>query len=283
MERFIEVNGIRLHYLDHPGGAPLLVLMHGLSANAHCFDGLVEAGLSPRFRVVSVDLRGRGLSDKPPSGYSMAEHARDILGLLDALGTGPVVLGGHSFGGLLSFYIAAHWPERVSRLLILDAAGAMHPRVRELIQPSLDRLGKVLPSVDAYLAAMKQAPYLEGMWNAGLEAYYRADVKENPDGTAQARSSPQALAEAVENALGEPWPELLPRIRQPTLLLHAPNGFGVAGTPPVVPREQALETVRTLPNGRYVEVPGNHYTMLFGGNASAVVQAITEQLMAPNP
>jgi pimeloyl-ACP methyl ester carboxylesterase len=277
MESFAQVNGLRLHYLDHSGGEPLLVLMHGLTANAHCFDGLVRAGLSPRYRVISVDLRGRGLSDKPERGYSMTDHAADILGLLDTLGTGPVVLGGHSFGGLLTLYIASHWPERVSRMLIFDA-GSMHPQVRELLKPSLARLGKVLPSVDAYLAAVRQAPYLNGLWDESLEAYFRADVKENPDGTAQSRSSPQAITEAMESVLGEPWPEFLPRAPQPALLLNATEGFGPPGTPPVVPAELALETARALPDCRYLEVPGNHTTMLFGSHAAHMVKAVTDFL-----
>ncbi len=278
MGHFIQSNGLTLHVVEHAGQEPLVVLLHGLSANARCFDGLFRAGLSPRFRGVAVDLRGRGLSDKPPTGYTMAEHAADILGVLDALGAGPVVLGGHSFGGLLSLYVAAHWPERVSHLLILDAGGSMHPRVRELIQPSLERLGKVLPSVEAYLAAVRQASYLEGQWDEALESYFRADVRENPDGTAQARAAPQAIAEAVENALSEPWPAHLSRVRQPALLLNAPGAFGPPGTPAILPREQALETVRALPDCRYLEVPGNHYTMLFGRQAEHVVRAITDFL-----
>jgi pimeloyl-ACP methyl ester carboxylesterase len=279
MESFVQVNGLRLHYLEHPGGEPLLVLMHGLTANAHCFDGLVRAGLSPRFRVVSVDLRGRGLSDKPEHGYTMADHAADILGLMDTLGTGPVVLGGHSFGGLLTLYIAAHWPERVSRMLIFDA-GSMHPQVRELLKPSLARLGKILPSVDAYLAAVRQAPYLQGLWDESLEAYFRADVQENPDGTAQSRSSPEAISQAMENVLAEPWPQFLPRAHPPALLLNATEGFGPPGTPPVVPPELAQETARALPHCRYLKVPGNHTTMLFGSHAGHMVKAITDFLGA---
>jgi pimeloyl-ACP methyl ester carboxylesterase len=278
MGHFIEHRGVKLHYLDHAGGEPWVVLLHGLTANAHSFDGLVEAGLSPRFRVVSVDLRGRGLSDKPPSGYSMAEHAADILGLLEALGAGPVVLGGHSFGALLSLYIAAHWPERVSRVLILDA-GFTHPQVRELLKPSLERLGKELPSMEAHLEAMRRMPYLQGLWDETLERYFRADVEEREDGTVRARASPRAIAEAMERLLAEPWLEIFSRVRQPALLLNAPQGFGPPGTPALLPREKALETARALPDCRCVEVPGNHYTMVFGGNAGHVAKAITDFLL----
>ena len=121
MSAFVETNGIKLHYLDYPGDGPAVVLAHGLTANCRSFD-VVAGHLAPRLRVIAPDLRGRGASDKPATGYTMADHAADVLGLLDALGLERVVMGGHSFGGLLSLYIAANHPERVERVLILDAA-----------------------------------------------------------------------------------------------------------------------------------------------------------------
>src|SRR5919199_1122352 len=57
--RYIVAGGLRTHYLDFPGGDPPIVLLHGVSANAHAFGGLVAAGLSPSFRVLAPDLRGR--------------------------------------------------------------------------------------------------------------------------------------------------------------------------------------------------------------------------------
>jgi pimeloyl-ACP methyl ester carboxylesterase len=274
MERFVYVNNIQLHYLDHLGGDPPLVLMPGLTANACSFDGLIKAGLSPVLRVLALDLRGRGLSQKPDSGYSMADHCADVLGLLDALELRQVVLGGHSFGGLLSIYMAAHHPERVSKLVIIDAAGSMHPQVRELIKPSVDRLGNVLPSWEAYLEAMKQMPFYQGWWDPTIESYYRADVEIRNDGTVKPRSRPEAIIEAVENALAEDWAQLLSAVRQPVLLLNAPGSFGPPGTPPVLPREQAMDTVNMLSEGRYVEIPGNHMTMLYGEGARRIVEAI---------
>jgi pimeloyl-ACP methyl ester carboxylesterase len=274
MDQFVRVNTIQLHYLDHPGGDPPLVLMPGLTANACSFDGLIKAGLSPALRVLALDLRGRGLSHKPDVGYSMADHAADVLGLLDALELQQVVLGGHSFGGLLSIYMAAHHPERVSKLVIIDAAGSMHPQVRELIKPSVDRLGKVLPSWEAYLEAMKQMPFYQGWWDPTIESYYRADVEIRGDGTVKPRSRPEAIIEAVDKALAEDWAQHLTAIRQPVLLLNAPGSFGPPGTPPVLPREQAMDTVNMLSEGRYVEIPGNHMTMLFGEGAQRIVEAV---------
>ena len=274
MDNYAKVNNIRLHYLDHPGGEPTLVLMPGITANAHSFDGLIKAGLSPAFRVLALDLRGRGLSDKPESGYTMADHAADVLGLMDTLGFEKVVLGGHSFGALLTFYIAAHYPRRVEKLILLDAAASMHPRVRELLKPSLDRLGKVVSSWDVYLNAMKQAPYFENWWDPAIESYYRADVQINEDGTVQPRSRPENILEALDGVLAEPWHEHIAKIRQPAILFNALGPMGRAGAPPLLPYEQAQETVRALKDCRYVEVPGNHLTMVYGDGARRMVSAI---------
>src|SRR4051812_13925013 len=116
-QQLAAVNGIDLHYLDHAGAAAPIVLLPGLSANAHVFDGLVAAGLAPRHRVIALTLRGRGESSAPAHGYRMADHAADVLALLDQLELPRVVMAGHSFGSLLALYIAAHWPERVDRLV----------------------------------------------------------------------------------------------------------------------------------------------------------------------
>jgi len=276
MDRLAQVNNIQLHYLDHSGENGLLVLMPGLTANAHSFDGLIAAGLSPALRVLALDLRGRGLSDKPKNGYSMADHAADVLGLLDALDIQRAVLGGHSFGGLLSLYMAARYPDRVSKLVVIDAAGSMHPQVRELIKPSVDRLGRVLPSWDAYIAAMKQMPFYQGWWDPTIENFYRADIEIRADGTVKPRSRPEAIIEAVDKALAEDWAKHIAAVKQPMLLLNALGPFGQPGVPPVLPREQALETVKTVADGHYVEVPGNHMTMLFGKGAQRIVGEIID-------
>src|SRR5512146_2622095 len=245
-------DALNIHYVDAPGGDPAIVALHGLSANAHCFGGLIAAGLSPDFRVVAPDLRGRGKTDKPTTGYTMPDHAQDVIALMDHLGLGRVVLAGHSFGGYLAIYIAAKFPERVEKLIVMDAAITLNPRVGELIKPSLDRLSRVSASVDAYLEEARSAPHLVGFWDEAIERFYRAEIQENADGTAQ------------------PWLELVASVRQPTLLLNAQGAYGPPGTPALVEPEYAKRTAEVFPNVRYALVPGNHMTMVFG-EAAAVV------------
>ena len=147
MSHFIERNGVRLHYLQYDGPAPPMVLLHGISANAHYFDNLIRAGLPEIRGALAMDLRGRGLSDKPPTGYSMAEHAADVIALLDHHGIERTVICGHSYGGLLTVYLASEYPDRVTRPIVLDISGPsiLNPKLYELLKPSFDRLGRCIP------------------------------------------------------------------------------------------------------------------------------------------
>jgi len=120
MTQTIAANGIQLAYDDQGSGAKTLILMHGLTANRRSFDGLLSHGLADDYRVVRVDLRGRGESDKPASGYHMRDHAADILGLMETLSLENVTLVGHSFGGLLSAYMAVHHPQDIEQIVLMD-------------------------------------------------------------------------------------------------------------------------------------------------------------------
>jgi pimeloyl-ACP methyl ester carboxylesterase len=207
----------------------------------------------------------------------MDEHARDVIALMDSLGIPQAVICGHSFGGLLTMYLAAHYPERVTKVVVIDAAALLvNPMTRELIKPSLDRLGKTVPSWEAYLDAMKRAPFFDGWWDRAIESYFRADVEFNDDGTVKVRSKPENIAEAIDRAGIEDWAAHVAAIRQPAILLHAPGGYGPAGTPPIVLLEQAQATAGAMADCRYMEVPGNHITMLFGDGARTIVKNITE-------
>ena len=279
MDKFLESNGINLHYLDHPGGEPALILLHGLMANVRLFDGLIASGLSPRFRVLAPDLRGRGLSDKPAVGYTMADHAADIIGLMDALDIEQVALGGHSFGAGLTIYMASQYPDRVSRQVLIDfALSATDPKTAEIIKPSLARLERVLPSWAAYKQEMQKMPFLDGYWDSTLETYYRADMLTNDDGTVQSRIKPEAIVQAIDGVLNESWLVHIRAAGQPAILINGPGPYGPPGAAAVFSAEEVKTTAAEFPDCRYVRVPGNHITMVIGDNAPVVVDVITEFL-----
>jgi pimeloyl-ACP methyl ester carboxylesterase len=277
IDLYVSANGIRLHLVDHPGGEPPIVLLPGITANLHNFDGLIDAGLAPRFRAVALDLRGRGLSDKPPHGYSIAEHAADVIGVLDHLGLKQVVLGGHSFGALLTAFIAARYRERVSRCIFIDIALTPgDPKVGEAIRPSLERLGRPAASFDAYVKAIQAAPYLQGRWDPIIEAYYRADVETREDGSVITRTRPEHIVQVAMGVQAENWPAIFAAVAQPSIFFSGPMPIGGPGTPAVISAEAARQAAAALSDCRsFHEVPGNHWTMVYGEGARQIVAAVT--------
>ncbi len=279
MDVFVDSNGVRVRALVREGRGVPIVLLHGLTANARYWDGLVRAGLRAR-ATIAVDLRGRGLSDQPVDDYSLASHASDVLAVLDHLGHERAVICGHSYGGLLAVYLGAAHPERVDKLVVIDIAGpSIHnPQVLELIAPSLKRLGSVWPSADEFLAAMRKTPALVGSWDRDVEAYFRADIRPLPDGRVQVRIPGDVIAQVISQGQAEDWASHLNAVTAPVLYLHARGGFGAPGTVPIVLDEQAKATAAALRTCRYEIVPGNHMTMLFGDGAIAVATAIDDFL-----
>ncbi len=268
---FITTNNIQLHYLDIPGDGPLLIMLHGLTANAHAFDGLIAAGLDKQFRIISVDLRGRGESEHPAFHYSMEDHAQDILGLMDHLEARKAIFCGHSFGGLLSFYLGAHYPERVEKLIILDAAARMNPHAAEMLSFRLSTLDLRYPSMADYLKEVKAAPYM-AFWSPLMDSYYTADVRSHEKGGVTPRPQLAHIIQASMGVAAIPWPQLMEDIKMPALLINAPEDYAL--NQPLLPPDYAQETVDMLPDARLVTVAGNHQTMLYGQGAAEITSAI---------
>jgi pimeloyl-ACP methyl ester carboxylesterase len=272
--RYLTTNGIQLHYLDHGGNGPNLVIAPGLTANAHFFNGLVAAGLTDHFHVYALDLRGRGRSDKPKTGYRMRDHAQDVIGFIEHLGLGSVVMAGHSFGGMLTYYMAARYSAYVDAAISMDAPAVVDERVREQIQPSLDRLERTLPSFETYLEMVKAMPYYDGWWDPMIEQFYRADVETLADGRVRSRCRPDNIADAVDGTTLEDWDALCHRIEVPVLFLRAPEPFGPPGSPPIIDDAKAELTMSRLKYGTQHDLPGNHITYLYGDGATQAVQTI---------
>jgi pimeloyl-ACP methyl ester carboxylesterase len=113
--------GIKLAYEDRGEGEPALVFVHGWTCNRSFFAPQAEH-FSQRHRVVSVDLRGHGKSDKPQAAYPIAAYADDIAYMIEQLGLGKAVAVGHSMGGLAVLQLAALYPDRVAAIVMIDPA-----------------------------------------------------------------------------------------------------------------------------------------------------------------
>ncbi|HZC45920.1 MAG TPA: alpha/beta hydrolase [Candidatus Acidoferrum sp.] len=127
-DKFVNANGLRLHYLDYGNdGAPWVVCVHGLTGNAHNFDALAPH-LAAKYHVISVDVRGRGDSQwGPPTEYLPQNYVTDLARMLEELRVARASLIGTSMGGIISMMYAGGWPERVERLVVNDIGCEIDP------------------------------------------------------------------------------------------------------------------------------------------------------------
>jgi pimeloyl-ACP methyl ester carboxylesterase len=116
-------NGVRHHVQRLGRGERTVVFVHGLVMdNLSSFYFTLANPVAAGAEVILYDLRGHGLSERPSSGYAVADLVADLAGLLDALAIArPVELVGNSFGGLLALAFAAAHPARAASLALIDA------------------------------------------------------------------------------------------------------------------------------------------------------------------
>jgi pimeloyl-ACP methyl ester carboxylesterase len=149
-----KADGIKIQLAVSKGNGDHILCIHGLTANCRCWD-LMAPTLASHHSIIAMDLRGRGLSDSPPSGYAIGHHCKDVLALMDNLNLEQTVLMGHSLGAIISLAFTAKYPQRVSRLILIDGGGKLSEnqaaKVFAGIKPSLDRLGKMFPTIEAYM------------------------------------------------------------------------------------------------------------------------------------
>ena len=116
---FVEVNGVRLHYLIGGKGSPV-VLLHGYAETSHMWLPIMPL-LAQRHTVIVPDLRGAGDSSRPESGYDKKNMAVDIHDLTTSLGLSRVSMIGHDIGLMVAYAYAAQFPQATERLVLMDA------------------------------------------------------------------------------------------------------------------------------------------------------------------
>ena len=261
-----EVNGdgVKINLAKWEGSRGPILCVHGITANCRCWDVLADV-LAPEYRILSMDLRGRGRSEKPANGYGLDYHLRDIDCLMDSLGLDRAVVMGHSLGAFIGLAFAAQYPQRVDRLILVDGGGDLSKKqmdnVFEGIKPALDRLTKVFPSAAAYLAAMKLAPYIQP-WSAEIEGYYRYEI-EATDGGVRTNIHPSHIAEESENIRKVKCTDFYPQVQCPVLILRAPLGL-LSENDILLPEDVIDRMIREIPDARRFDVNGmNHYGIVF--------------------
>jgi len=140
--RFIELDGMEVHYRDEGTGS-VLVLVHGTSSSLHTWDGW-QRHLADHFRIIRMDLPGFGLTGPNAGGdYTIQAYVRFLKAFLDRIGIRQCSMAGNSLGGFITWRFALAYPEMVKKMILIDAAGYPHHRD----DPLVIRAGK-LPVVN---------------------------------------------------------------------------------------------------------------------------------------
>lgn len=239
-ELFIEANGLHFHTIDWGGCGEWLVLLHGLASQAHIWD-LVAPLLTDSFRVVAIDQRGHGLSDKPDSGYDWATVTSDLDAILEALKIDRAILIGHSWGGNVALQYAVDHPDRVSGLVLIDGGFLQigdrldWPTVEKFLEPP-DLIGT---PVDELRSSMEV--WMGSAWSPAAEAITLQNFEIRADGTIAPHMRKSNHMQVVR-ALWEHRPsELWARVQCPVLMI-----------PAVAPEPHDERTRSTLENKRRI-------------------------------
>ena len=259
----VNGDGIQINLAIWEGRGESVLCVHGITANCRCWD-VLAGELTPECRVLAMDLRGRGKSDKPPGGYSLDHHLRDINSLLDDLQLDQAVIMGHSLGAFIGLAFAAQYPQRTQRLILVDGGGDLSveqmDRVFEGIKPSLDRLGQLFPSSEAYLNKMKAAPFIHP-WTPAIETYYRYEI-EAGEGGVRTNIDPAHIQEEAANIRKVTCSEFYPRLQCPVLILRAPVGL-FSTEDLLLPENVIRKMTADIPDVRRFDVKGsNHYSIV---------------------
>ena len=231
---FYDSQGLRLHYVDWGNDtAPPVILLHGGRDHCRSWDRLARA-LQPHFHIMAADLRGHGDSDwAKGSSYNILDHVYDLTRMKAATGFGEASIIGHSFGGMISLAYTGTYPERVSRLAILDGAFLPTPpsvpieqqmtrwiaQVDKASQAQVRRYHTIAEAAARMTARNKRLTPELALHLAGH------GVKRNSDGTYSWKFDNYQRVRAPYRIMPEDTIALWSRITCPTLLLCAGESF----------------------------------------------------------
>ena len=231
---------------DPPRRRPGVLLLHGLMGRASTW-GSTARWLLPRFRVIGLDQRGHGSSDKPDGPYTRAAYIADAAAAIEQLDLAPAVIIGHAMGALNAWQLAARRPELVSAIVSCDmrASAVGEASLREHAQwfdswplpfESLAAARRFFAEDDPSLARPRSA----------RGDFFLELLCERDDGYWPIFSFDHMLG-SLENLMYDAYWDELALVSCPTLVVRGLDG--------ALGRAEAQEMVRVLPRGHYAEVP----------------------------
>ena len=247
-DRFVEVNGLRIHVVDWGGdGKPPFVMVHGLDRVAHTFDHLAVRFTS-RYRVLAIDMRGHGDSGWDPKGrYLVEDHVGDLEGVVQQLQLRDLVLWGNSTGGRVVQVFAGKHPDLVTRVISEDVGPERPRQIADNYARRVQQEQAGWASEDELLAQLRKTN--PRMSPAVLEPYVRYGTRKRADGRIEWKRDPQLVNGFVATDL---W-RFVRNIKAPIVYI-------LGGRSNIVPPETQAELRKTLPNAELITIPDvGHY------------------------
>ncbi len=152
----LQRDGIALAYEEMGRGEPPIILVHGWTCD-HTYFAPQAEHFRGDHRVISVDLRGHGESDKPQLDYTMAQFADDIAWLCEQLRVRKPVVIGHSMGGVIAFELAARHPDLPAAVVGVDSPIIPSQEVRNALAPVIE--GVKTPNYRQVSQDLSQTPF----------------------------------------------------------------------------------------------------------------------------
>jgi len=242
-DKFIQLDGLRLHYLEWGrGNTATMLLLPGIGDDAHVWDHFA-GHVADRTRIIALDQRGHGRSDRAlPPAYRCEDYVTDIDNLVHALQLHDVMLMGHSMGALHATRYAALRPEKAAALVHADIEPCPPAWNKKYLLNLYENLPSAYASIDAYVReARKNSPY------AGEEMLRRIAsfaLEEGEDGKWRPRYDREVLFHFDRYDLRP----CLRDIRCPSLIIRGKESR-------VMEREIAREMSAIIPNGSFAEIP----------------------------
>jgi esterase len=254
-DKFIAINGLQLHYVEWGSPVnPSLVLLHGFQSNAHTWDTFSQA-MADTYHVLALDQRGHGDTSWAPAGnYAPESSVSDIDGFITALRLAPTVVIGHSMGGRHAAMVAANYPDKVRKVVIVDTAAEFPPAMRSQqsttdAPPQPETFATFEEVVQNGIKQYPLTPEAE-LRHANYHNLYR-----RADGKWGWRWDINLLQWRRRNrsAPGDLY-TYLQRIQCPTLLIRGQRS-------PLLTPEVAQKMIQALPNGRTVDIANAAHTV----------------------
>lgn len=243
MPYHVADDGCRIHF-EQKGQGPDCVLIPGLGGDAAFWRGVADR-LVGTHRLLLVDHRGAGHSDRPSGGYSIPRISADVVGIMDQLGLERAPLVGHSTGSMIAQTLATGNPDRVKCLVLSGGWARRDLRFRRMFEARLALLKDAGPV--AY-HKLTQALGYDVAWMEQNRAALDAELE-----TAPQRLAPlDVQAHRIAMLLAHDVHEALPRISAPTLVIGAEDDA-------LIPFAATQELARLIPGARLERLAGGHF------------------------